>query len=373
MPAVMAGAGTSSIITLGRDRDRRGAARPAVRSAHQARAEHRRRARTHTPATSSATSPATSPRGATGSPAGPATRRSSRRGCSTSSRCSASTTRRPGRTSASRSPGCGSPPRSTSPASGRWRWFQNITVVLKFVPLLFVGVVGWFFVSAANFGPFNASGGSLYDGDRHRRRRRAVLVHRRRVRVDRRRPGQEPPPQRRAGVGAAAPRRAALLYVAVTAVVMGLVPHGKLVERRCAVRRRVQDDVRRRGLGRQARRARRRRSPASVRSTAGRWSPPRCRTPQRRTGCSSHPFAKVEQARTSRGSASSSRPSSPRVLMAWSYSGKTGLKVFTYLVYLSVVTVAIPYFFSACAQLATWCRGAAGCRAGRWPVTCRSR
>ena len=38
--------------------------------------------------------------------------------------------------------------------------------------------------------------------------------------------------------------------------------------------------------------------------------------------------------------------------MGWSYSGKTGLKVFTYLVYLSVVTVAIPYFLSACAQLA---------------------
>jgi APA family basic amino acid/polyamine antiporter len=38
--------------------------------------------------------------------------------------------------------------------------------------------------------------------------------------------------------------------------------------------------------------------------------------------------------------------------MAWSYSGETGLKVFTYLVYLSVVTVAIPYFISACAQLA---------------------
>src|SRR5271165_2881357 len=41
-------------------------------------------------------------------------------------------------------------------------WFQNVTVVLKFLPLLFVGVVGWFFVTKANFGPFNASGGSLY-------------------------------------------------------------------------------------------------------------------------------------------------------------------------------------------------------------------
>jgi hypothetical protein len=41
-------------------------------------------------------------------------------------------------------------------------WFQNTTVVLKFLPLLFVGVVGWFFVTKANFGAFNASGGSLY-------------------------------------------------------------------------------------------------------------------------------------------------------------------------------------------------------------------
>ena len=39
--------------------------------------------------------------------------------------------------------------------------------------------------------------------------------------------------------------------------------------------------------------------------------------------------------------------------MAYSYAGGTlGLKVFTYLVSLSVVTVAIPYFFSAAAQLA---------------------
>jgi amino acid transporter len=31
-------------------------------------------------------------------------------------------------------------------------WLQNITVVLKYLPLLFVAVVGWFFVSKANFG-----------------------------------------------------------------------------------------------------------------------------------------------------------------------------------------------------------------------------
>ena len=43
-------------------------------------------------------------------------------------------------------------------------WFQNVTVVLKFLPLIVVGVVGWFYVKAANFGPFNATGASLYSG-----------------------------------------------------------------------------------------------------------------------------------------------------------------------------------------------------------------
>jgi APA family basic amino acid/polyamine antiporter len=37
-------------------------------------------------------------------------------------------------------------------------------------------------------------------------------------------------------------------------------------------------------------------------------------------------------------------------LMGWSYSSQTGLDVFTDLVYLSVVTVAIPYFIAAAAQ-----------------------
>ena len=41
----------------------------------------------------------------------------------------------------------------------------------------------------------------------------------------------------------------------------------------------------------------------------------------------------------------------PSMLMLWSYTTATGLKVFTDLVDLTVVTVAIPYLFSACAQL----------------------
>jgi len=41
----------------------------------------------------------------------------------------------------------------------------------------------------------------------------------------------------------------------------------------------------------------------------------------------------------------------PSLLMLWRYSTSTGLTVFTYLVDLTVVTVAIPYFMSAIAQL----------------------
>jgi len=41
----------------------------------------------------------------------------------------------------------------------------------------------------------------------------------------------------------------------------------------------------------------------------------------------------------------------PSLLMLWRYTSSSGLTVFTYLVDLTVVTVAIPYFFSAIAQL----------------------
>ncbi|MGO9963572.1 MAG: APC family permease, partial [Acidimicrobiales bacterium] len=108
-------------------------------------------------------------------------------------------------------------------------WFQNVTVVLKFLPLLFVGIVGWAFVTSANFGPFNASGGSLYSaigiaagvalfsfiGVE------AAAVTAKRVRDPRRNV------MRASLIGTAA---SALLYVLVTAAVMGLVAHGTLVK-----------------------------------------------------------------------------------------------------------------------------------------------
>jgi APA family basic amino acid/polyamine antiporter len=107
-------------------------------------------------------------------------------------------------------------------------WFQNVTVVLKFLPLLFVGVVGWFFVTSANFGPFNASGGNWYDALNIAAgvalfsfigvETAAIVAGR--VRNPRRNVS------RAAVLGTGL---SAVLYVAVTAAVMGLVPHGALV------------------------------------------------------------------------------------------------------------------------------------------------
>src|ERR1039458_2423732 len=108
-------------------------------------------------------------------------------------------------------------------------WFQNITVVLKFLPLLFVGIVGWFFIDKANFGPFNASGGSLYSGIGIAAGValfsfigvEAAAVTAKRGKGPRRNVG------RASVLGTAA---SAMLYVLVTAAVMGLVAHHTLTK-----------------------------------------------------------------------------------------------------------------------------------------------
>ena len=107
-------------------------------------------------------------------------------------------------------------------------WFQNVTVVLKFLPLLFVGVIGWFFIDKANFGSFNASGGSLYSGIGIAAGValfsfigvEAAAITAKRVRDPRHNV------MRASIIGTVA---SALLYVLVTAVVMGLVSHHTLV------------------------------------------------------------------------------------------------------------------------------------------------
>jgi APA family basic amino acid/polyamine antiporter len=107
--------------------------------------------------------------------------------------------------------------------------FQNITVVLKFLPLLVVGTFGWFYVQSGNFGAFNASGGSLYDAINLAAG--VALFSFIGVECASIAAGRVKDPRRNVGrasvFGTAA---SALLYVAVTAAVMGLVPHDQLVD-----------------------------------------------------------------------------------------------------------------------------------------------
>jgi basic amino acid/polyamine antiporter, APA family len=227
--------------------------------------------------------------------------------------------------------------------------FQNITVVLKFLPLLVVGVVGWFFVKASNFGPFNATGGSLYSGI-------AIAagvglfsfigvecasIAAARVKDPRRNVG------RASILGTAI---SGLLYIAVTAAVMGLVSHGNLVDNGApfvdAFQRMFGNAT---WVGKLV-------AATAVISGLGAlngWTLITAEMPwaAAKDGLFLPQFAKTYRDGTPWfGILVSTAVAS--ALMGFAYSSKTGLTVFTYLVGLSVVTVAIPYFFSACAQLA---------------------
>jgi APA family basic amino acid/polyamine antiporter len=227
-------------------------------------------------------------------------------------------------------------------------WVQNLTVVLKYLPLLFVGVVGWFFVSKANFGPFNASGGSLYSaigiaagvalfsfiGVE------TAAITAKRVKDPRRNVS------RASLLGTAA---SAIAYLAVSAAVLGLVPHhalrsngapfvnafeaifphaawaGKLVAGLAAVS----------GFG------------ALIGWTLVTAEVSRAAASD---GLFPRPFAWTDRRDTAWFGVVVAA-ALPSLLMLWRYTTSSGLTVFTYLVDLTVVTVAIPYLFSACAQL----------------------
>lgn len=228
-------------------------------------------------------------------------------------------------------------------------WFQNVTTVLKFVPLLFVAIVGWFFVKSANFGPFNASGGSLYKGVGIAAG--VALFSFIGVECASIAAGRVKNPRRNVGrasvLGTAA---SGLLYIAVTAAVMGLVPHGKLTGDGAPFVAAFREMFAGAGWAGKAV------ALVAVISGIGAlngWTLITAEMPfaAAKDGLFLRAFAKVDRNGTPWfGIIVSTIVAS--LLMAFSYSGKTGLKVFTYLVYLSVVTVAIPYFFSACAQLA---------------------
>ncbi len=227
-------------------------------------------------------------------------------------------------------------------------WFQNVTVVLKFLPLLFIGVVGWFFVQSAHFGPFNASGGSLYSaigiaagvalfsfiGVE------AAAITAKRVRDPELNVG------RASVIGTVA---SALLYVLVTAAVMGLVSHATLV-----------------GTGSPFVNAFHSMFPGTA------WAPRFIAAIAVISGIGALNGWTLIVAETSRAIAQDGLFPAPfawrdakgtawfgilvgtvlpSLLMLWRYETSSGLTVFTYLVNLSVVTVAIPYFFSAIAQL----------------------
>jgi APA family basic amino acid/polyamine antiporter len=226
--------------------------------------------------------------------------------------------------------------------------FQNITVVLKFLPLLFIATVGWFFVSSGNFGPFNASGGSLFDAMNLAAGValfsfigvECASIAAARVKDPRRNVG------RASVIGTAA---SGLLYVAVTAVVMGLVPHGQLVDDGAPFVAAYNTILDGGWLGKLV-------ALTAVISGLGALNGWTMVTAEM-------PYVAAKESLFLPAFAKEDRNGTPwfgilvstvvaSALMAWSYASETGLNVFNYLVYLSVVTVAIPYFFSACAQLA---------------------
>jgi basic amino acid/polyamine antiporter, APA family len=228
-------------------------------------------------------------------------------------------------------------------------WFQNATVVLKFLPLAVVGVVGWFFVKSAHFGPFNATGGSLYSGIGIAAGValfsfigvECASIAAARVKNPRKNVGRASI----LGTGLSA-----ILYLLVTAAVMGLVSHHNLVGNGTPFVAAFQTMFGHAAwVGKLV-------AATAVISGIGAlngWTLVTAEMPwaAAKDGLFPPQFAKLNRDGTPwLGILISTVVAS--LLMGFAYSSKTGLTVFEYLVDLSVVTVAIPYFFSACAQLA---------------------
>jgi basic amino acid/polyamine antiporter, APA family len=228
-------------------------------------------------------------------------------------------------------------------------WFQNLTVMLKFLPLLFIGVVGWFFVSKGNFGAFNASGGSLYSaigiaagvalfsfiGVE------VAAITAKRVKNPRINVG------RASLLGTAA---SAILYLATAAAVMGLVPHAELVKSTTPFVLAFGTVF--------AHGAWAGKLVAALAVTSGigalnGWTLVTTEVSRAAANDGLFPraFAWADRKDTAWFGILMAA-FLPSLLMLWSYTTKTGLTIFTDLVDLTVVTVAIPYLFSACAQLA---------------------
>jgi APA family basic amino acid/polyamine antiporter len=228
-------------------------------------------------------------------------------------------------------------------------WFQNLTVALKFLPLLFVAVVGWFFVSSGNFGAFNASGGSFYDaigiaagvalfsfiGVE------VAAITAKRVRDPRKNVG------RASLFGTAA---SAVLYLLASAAVMGLVPHHDLVNNGAPFVTAFEAVF---SHGAWAGKLVAGLAVVSGIGALNGWTLVTAEVSRAvaADGLFPRAFAWTDR-KDSAWFGIVLAAALPSLLMLWSYTTATGLTVFTDLVDLTVVTVAIPYLFSACAQLA---------------------
>jgi APA family basic amino acid/polyamine antiporter len=227
-------------------------------------------------------------------------------------------------------------------------WFQNLTVALKFLPLLFVAVVGWFFVKSGNFGAFNASGHSLYSaigiaagvalfsfiGVE------VAAVTAKRVREPHKNVG------RASLLGTAA---SAVLYLLASAAVMGLVPHHELINNGAPFVNAFQAVF---SHGAWAGKLVAALAVVSGIGALNGWTLVTAEVS--RAVAADGLFPKAFRWADRKDSAWFSillAAVLPSLLILWSYTTATGLKVFTDLVGLTVVTVAIPYLFSACAQL----------------------
>jgi basic amino acid/polyamine antiporter, APA family len=227
-------------------------------------------------------------------------------------------------------------------------WFQNVTVVLKFLPLLFVGVAGWFFVSKGNYGAFNASGGSLYDaigiaagvalfsfiGVE------VAAITAKRVSHPRKNVGRAS----LLGTGASA-----ILYLVVAAAIMGLVPHHTLVNSTAPFVTAFGTIFAHSAWAGKLVAAL---AVASGIGALNGWTLVTTEVARAAAndGLFPAPFAWTDRKDTAWFGVLMAALL-PSLLMLWTYTTKSGLTVFTDLVDLTVVTVAIPYLFSACAQL----------------------
>jgi APA family basic amino acid/polyamine antiporter len=227
-------------------------------------------------------------------------------------------------------------------------WFQNITVVLKFVPLMFIALVGWFFVDTSRFHVWNTSGGSVWTaiglasgvalfsfiGVE------AAAVTAKRVSDPGRNVG------RASVLGVAA---CALLYVLVTAAVVGLVPHDVLIDTGSPFVNAFEAIFDQHAWAGTVIAA------VAVVSGIGAlngWT--LIVTESSRVMAQNGLFPASFGWTDRNGTAWFGIVVGavlPSVLMLWRYTSTSGLTVFTYLVNLTVVTVAIPYFISALAQL----------------------